>query len=109
MKALVLSLIVATVASMLALTSASADGGNIGHANHFGPLNTWDANLNYTTYTCQYVHRTAVPGGFQDKQTCTLADSAALPKTPKTICLTNTGGSWYSDYMYVTANVVQYA
>ena len=109
MKTVFLSLLVAAVASMIALTIASADGGNVGHANHFGPLNTWDANHQYTTYTCEYVHRTAVPGGFQDKQTCTLAPTAALPKKPTTVCLTDVGGSWYSDYMYVTANIVQYA
>ena len=65
MKTVFLSVLVAAIASMIALTSASADGGNVGHANHFGPFNTWDANHNFTTYSCEYVHRTAVPGGFR--------------------------------------------
>src|SRR6185503_8686219 len=109
MKTLFLSIIVAVVASMIAITISSADGGNVGHANHVGPFNTWDANLAFTTYNCSYVHRTAVQGGFQDKQTCKLAASAALPSKPKTICLTDTGGSWFSDFVYTTTGVQQYA
>ena len=109
MKTVFLSVLVAAIASIIALTSASADGGNVGHANHFGPFGTWDANHNFTTYSCDYVHRTAVPGGFQDKQTCTLAAGAALPKKPKTLCLSDVGGSWGSDYIVVTTNTWQYA
>jgi hypothetical protein len=53
-------------------------------------------------YTCSYVHETLVPGGFQDKESCTLAANAVLPKNA--LKVNPAPLPWYSDYQLAVNN-----
>lgn len=63
---------------------------------------TYDYMGNSVGYTCNHVHRTRVAGGFQDKQTCQLADNAVLPKQMVTVDYGS--NSWASDYILSRTN-----
>jgi hypothetical protein len=93
----------ASAASNNQLTPGTGDHGNVGSAQGVTG-NGYDAAGNSVPYTCADVHETTVPGGFQDKQTCTLADGAILPKKPMTVDGQPYG--WFSDYQWTLGHFV---
>jgi len=96
----ILTLGLALAFSLLMGGSALADGGNVGVAHHLTLSPTYDVAGNLVPYTCSYVHRTAVAGGFQDRETCTLGAGAVLPT--KAVTRTYGPGTWASDYVIAT-------
>jgi hypothetical protein len=81
----------------------NGNGGNVGSTTHFRS-SSFDAAGNAVGMTCAQVHETLVPGGYQDKQTCTLDAGAVLPKKP--LSADGPLGGWASDYQASIGNFV---
>jgi hypothetical protein len=76
---------------MVALVSSTAlandKHGNVGTAYGISGV-IYDASGTLVDYTCASVHRTVVPGGWQDKENCTLAAGSVLPLKATTVTQT---------------------
>ncbi len=109
-RKLILVPVLALIASALALAAIvpAVAQGNVGTVSHF-PTTILDAAHHLRSAQCSYVHRTEMPGGgFQDKQECQFDAGATLPAQPVTFGNVS-GWFWYSDYMWQSAHVVQFA